>query len=135
MKPSTQHSVLSTKRLLIATTTAAACGLIDWQIDAFFARMSGYPIAPALAVSIVFGRTLIGPVIAISSLRFPWWAHGLLIGAVVSLPAAASAFIFGSVFGAIWFTKGVIAGAFYGLLAELVTSVFFGATASGEWII
>ena len=134
-QPRTKNKELRTRRLLIATSTAAFCGVIDWQIDAFFARGAGYPLAAALAWSIVLGRTMIGPVVAISSLRIAWWAHGMVIGALLSLPAAVSAFMWGGVFGAIWFTKGVVAGAIYGLLVELVTSVLCGATASGESVL
>ncbi len=121
------------KRIIIATLTALVLGLLDWSIDAKLAAMGGYPLAAAIAASIVVSRTLIGTVVGISALKiFPWWAHGMIIGAILSLPAALANLAWGYPWGLIFGAKVIVLGLVYGILVELVTSVFFDAPMVGK---
>ena len=82
-----------------------------------------------LLANIFTGRVLIGFVIGISALKMNWAIHGALIGLIVSIPAS-----FGAMMGATarygkWelFVMTLVMGIIYGIVIELVTSVFFKA--------
>lgn len=116
-----------TKRLIIATLSGILFGFVCFGL----ASTGPLSIAWPAAVQIILSRTLIGLAIGISFAYLGHWAiHGLAMGLVFSLPLA---------FGVLMapenpaFSKAVIfiitiaLGMIYGLLIELITSVFFRA--------
>lgn len=109
------------KRLLIATLFGLIFGFVCWGLAA-----SKSPIPWSLALSIIISRTLIGFVIGISVLKWNWWLHGLVLGALFSLPGGFGALL--SPHGG-WsiFWGTIMMGVIYGFLIELFTTVVFKA--------
>jgi len=68
--------------------------------------------------SVILNRTLLGFILGISGLKWNYVIHGLVIGAIASIPLAVPAFISSAAGG--WLI--LIAGAIYGLIIELITS-------------
>jgi hypothetical protein len=116
-----------TKRLIVATLSGLMFGFICLGLA------SSGPVSPPwpAEIQIVVSRTLIGVAIGISSIALGHWSiHGLVMGMLFSLPLA---------FGGLMapdnpaFTKSamfiwtVVLGMIYGLLIELITTVFFKA--------
>ncbi len=73
---------------------------------------------PEIMWSVVLNRALLGFILGISVLKWNYIFHGMIIGAIASIPLAVPAF-FNSPTGG-WII--LIAGAFYGLIIELITS-------------
>lgn len=115
----------NTKRIIIATLSGLLFGFVCFGL----ASTGSLPIAWPAAVQIILSRTLIGLAIGISFAYLWHWAiHGLAMGLVFSLPLAFSGLMapanpdFSRVGMFIWV---VVLGMIYGLLIELITSVFF----------
>lgn len=113
--------MLNTKRLIIATIF----GLIFGFVCLGLASSEG-PQPWFMAVSIIISRTLIGFTIGISVLKLPWWFHGIIIGALFSLPMGFSCLFVPEkgMFIMIW---SIIMGIIYGFLIEFFTTVVFKA--------
>ena len=116
--------MFSGKRLFIATIFGLISGFVCVGLAS-----SGGPIVWYQAVAMILSRTLIGFTIGISVLKMKWWLHGILIGAIVSIPGSFMGFyvpgkelfiLFGN------FVMGII----YGFFIELFTTVVFKAKAS-----
>jgi hypothetical protein len=113
--------MVNTKRLLIATLFGFIFGFVCWGF-----AVSGGPQPWYFAVSTILSRALIGFTIGISVLKIPWWFHGIIIGALYSLPSAFYGFyVPGKEMFIFWgfFVMGII----YGFLIELFTTVIFKA--------
>lgn len=112
------------KRLVSTTVLGVVFGFVCYRL----AASGPNDIPMVLAVNIVLGRTLIGVAIGIS--RFPlkhWSVHGLVMGLVFSLPPAFGAMMTPEtpeLTHSMLFVSTIVAGMIYGLLIELVTSVF-----------
>ncbi len=113
------------KRLIIGTLSGLFFGFIC------FGLASSGPLPPAwpVGVQIISSRTLIGFVIGISSIALGHWSiHGLVMGMLFSVPLAFSGLMapdnpeFSKVSVFVW---TVVLGMIYGLLIELITTVFF----------
>ncbi len=115
------------KRLIVATLS----GLLFGFVCIGFACSGKEDFNSWLALSIILGRTLIGFAIGIS--RFPmkhWALHGIVLGFIVSLPAAFGAGISpeeSGMSGEMLFTATLVMGVIYGFLIELITTVIFKA--------
>ena len=77
-------------------------------------------------VSVVLNRAFIGFVIGISAWKMGWALHGIVIGLIGSLPLSLP-LIYNPQAGFGIFVLYTIAGAVWGFLIELVTSVLFKA--------
>ena len=118
--------MLTPKRVIVATVLGFAFGLLCM----FFASSNpeaGETLTTAIKWNIVLSRTLTGFMIGISALRLRWWLHGLLLGAIGSIPMAVATMedvriALGS----------LILGIIYGLLIELITSLAFKARPVGN---
>lgn len=115
------------KRTIVATISGVIFGFVCLGLASSSPGALSWPVA----VQIVMSRTLIGFAIGISSLSFGHWAfHGLLMGLIFSLPLAFSGLMapdnpeFSKT--AMW-AWTVVLGMIYGLLIEVITSVFFKA--------
>lgn len=113
--------MLTTKRVLIATI----CGFIFGLVCMFLASSNPNTTEPMTSTAkwlIIIGRTMMGFTIGISALRLNWWLHGIVIGAVTSIPMAVPILDrMGIAIGTI------VMGIIYGFLTELITSVLFKA--------
>ncbi len=109
------------KRLVLATFFGVVFGLVCWILSS-----SSGPVAWYMAAATILGRTLIGFTIGISTLKMKWWLHGVLIGAVYSIPMALNGFFVPGreIF---IFLGTTIMGVIYGFLIELLTTVVFKA--------
>jgi MFS family permease len=116
-----------TKRMIIATLAGVLFGFVCFGL----ASTASLPIAWPAAVQIILSRTLIGLAIGISfAYLWHWATHGLAMGLVFSLPLAFSGLMAPEYpeFSKTTLFIGTIAlGMIYGLLIELITSVFFRA--------
>jgi hypothetical protein len=100
------------KRLAGTTLLGVAAGVMCWQGGVSV----GIVYTPALIAGTILNRSFIGFVIGISALRWPYFAHGALIGVLGSLPMAvfatdARAAVMLTMYGALW-----------GVLIELITT-------------
>lgn len=118
----------STKRVFIATLLGIIFGFICWGFAA------SNPETPALpwsqTVIIILSRTLIGFTIGISVLRIAWWLHGIIIGAIGSLPGSFAGFAVPGKELFIFFGF-LIMGVIYGFLIELFTTIVFKTKRDG----
>ena len=119
--------MLKKKRIIIATLSGILFGFVCFGL----ASTGPLSITWPAAVQIILSRTLIGLAIGISFAYLGHWAvHGLAMGLVFSLPLAFSGLMapdnpdLSKVSIFIW---TVVLGMIYGLLIELITSVFFKA--------
>lgn len=105
-------------KVILATVLGFVCGIICLLL----AKSGGGPIPTAMAWAIILNRALIGFVIGISAWKIHFIAHGLLIGAFVSLSPALAAL---PTMGYDIFLGTLIMGVVYGLLINLVISLVF----------
>jgi hypothetical protein len=111
------------KRFFIALLFGLIFGFVCWGLAA-----SKNPIPSALAISIIISRTLMGFVIGVSVLKWNWWLHGVVIGALFSLPMGFNGML-APTGGWSIFWGSIIMGIVYGFLIELFTTVVFKAKA------
>ncbi len=118
--------MLTSKRVIIATVVGFLCGLICLYLATSNPNATE-PLSNAIKWSIVVSRTMLGFTIGISAIRLKWWLHGLVLGAVASIPMAVPMIGASSIYIII---GTVVLGAVYGFLVELVTTVLFKAKAA-----
>lgn len=116
-----------TRRIIIATLLGILFGFVCFMLASGGSGDLPWPVA----LQIIASRTLIGFAIGISCLTMVHWSlHGLIMGMLFSLPLAFSGLMapgsseFSKISMFIW---TVIFGMIYGLLIELVTSLFLKA--------
>ena len=113
--------MLTVKRVLIATV----CGFVFGLVCMWMASSnpdSTEPISAMIKWSVIIGRTMLGFTIGISAIRLKWWLHGIVLGAVASIPMAVP------VLDRMDIAIGtVVMGIIYGLLTELITTKGFKA--------
>ena len=116
-----------TKRIIIATLSGVLFGLVCFGLASSGPVELPWPVA----LQIIVSRTLIGFAIGISCFSLGHWSlHGLIMGMIFSLPLAFSGLMapenpeFSKVSMFIW---TIIFGMIYGLLIEVITSLFFKA--------
>ena len=115
------------RRLLIATALGLVFGVLSWFLATFAAPK---PIPRSGIAAIILGRAVLGFVIGISAWKMSWWLHGLLLGFVISLPAAFAVRLMSmqlvmspNVAALLLLALGLVIG----FLIELLTSVVFKA--------
>jgi hypothetical protein len=104
---------MSGLRVVITTILGFIFGIVCMLLAS-----SKGPLAPAMAWSIIFNRTLMGFVIGISAWKINYLVHGILLGLFVSLSMALAAIPEKGTY-VFWMT--MFAGAVYGFLIELIT--------------
>ena len=115
------------KRVIVATMSGVLFGFVCFGLAASSPGTLPFPVV----LQIIASRMLIGFAIGISSLSLIHWsAHGPLMGLLFSLPLAFSGLMAPDnpefTKAAMWVWT-VVLGMVYGLLIELITSVFFKA--------
>lgn len=117
------------KRLVVATLSGILFGFVCLGLASAAPGALAWPVA----FQIVSSRTLIGFAIGISRVSIRHWSiHGLVMGAVFSLPLAFSGLMAPEspeYSKAAMFVSTIILGMIYGLLIELITSLLFKARA------
>lgn len=108
-----------TKRVVISTVLGIVFGFISWAICNF---MMGHDQPNSVNSVIILTNALLGFTIGISSLRWHWVFHGLILGGLFGLVMALIALSHGDEF--IW---PLVLGFVYGFLIELITTVGFKA--------
>jgi len=109
------------KRVIIATAMGAISGIVCWQLAASEGGMSWQ-----LVTSIFLNRVLLGFGIGISAWKLTWWLHGIIIGAIFSIPMAFSSLMAPD--RALYIFIGtIVMGVIYGLVTEFVTTILFKA--------
>ncbi len=118
-----------TKRIIVATLSGVLFGFVCYSIASSGAGELAWPVT----AQIITSRTLIGLAIGLSVLSMGHWAvHGLVIGALFSVPLAFSGLMapenpeFAK---SEMFTWTIVLGMVYGLLIEVITSLIFKARA------
>jgi len=116
-----------TKRIIIATLSGVLFGFICFGLASSGPEELAWPVT----IQIIASRTLIGFGIGISCLSLGHWSvHGLIIGMIFSIPLAFSGLMapesleYSKTSMFIW---TIVLGMIYGLLIEVITSLFFKA--------
>ena len=115
------------KRVVIATALGLVFGVLNWFLAAFAAPK---PLPRSGIATIILGRAVLGFVIGNSAWRMSWWLHGLLLGFIVSLPAAFAVRLMSTPLGMspdVATVLVLVLGLVIGFLIELLTSVVFRA--------
>ena len=118
-----------TKRIIIATLSGVLFGFICFGLASSGSGKLPCPVT----LQIIASRTLIGFAIGISCLTVAHWSlHGLLMGAIFSIPLAFSGLMapenpdYSATEMFVW---TIVLGMIYGLLIEVITSAIFKAKA------
>lgn len=115
------------KRLLVATISGLVFGFVCFG----FASSGSEPLPWQVASQIIVSRTLIGFALGITGFHFGHWiVRGLLFGLIFSLPLAFSGLMAPenpAFTPLMMFASTIIMGMIYGVLIELITTVFFKA--------
>ncbi len=118
--------MLTPKRVVAATVLGFLFGLLCM----FFATSNpdaAEPLTTAVKWNIILSRTLTGFMIGISALRLKWWLHGIVLGAIGSLPMAVATMHDSKIA-----LGSMVLGIIYGLLIELITSLALKAKPVGS---
>jgi L-cystine uptake protein TcyP (sodium:dicarboxylate symporter family) len=110
--------MLTSKRVLLATLFGIVFGFVCMYLAA--SNPGGEPMTTSVKWSIVLSRALMGFMIGISALRLKWYAHGIILGAVGSLPMAAATMEDPRIA-----VSSIVMGVVYGFLIEVLTTVVF----------
>jgi hypothetical protein len=110
--------MLTPKRVALATVFGVVFGLVCMYLAS--ANPEGEPLTAGIKWSIIMSRTLMGFMIGISALRLRWYLHGIILGAVGSIPMAVA-----TMEDPMIALSSVIMGILYGFLIELLTSIVF----------
>jgi hypothetical protein len=115
------------KRIIVATLSGVLFGFVCFGLASSAPGELAWPVA----LQIIVSRTLIGFAIGISCISFGHWVlHGLVMGIIFSLPLAFSGLMapespeYSKAGMFIW---TIVLGMLYGLLIEVITSLFFKA--------
>jgi hypothetical protein len=112
----------NSKRIVITTIL----GLISGAIAVWFVNAAGdNPLPPEINLRMMITFGFMGFVIGISSLRWHWALHGLVIGGLVGLIEGLASYALINLIDLL--VIPVIFGMAFGLLIELITSVGFKA--------
>jgi hypothetical protein len=115
-----EEVMASHKRIAIATLFGVVSGILCY----LGGRGLGIDISLASFLMLLSHRTLLGFVIGISSLRWHWALHGILLGLIVGIP---DIHFFNMVRGELSNGLYFLFGGVWGLLIEFFTSVAFKA--------
>ena len=108
-----------TKRVAITSILGLICGCISWAVCNF---AMGHTQPLLINLFMILSNGLLGFAIGISSLRWHWTLHGLVLGGMFGVIIGLVASGMGSEF--IW---PLVFGFVYGFLIELITTVVFKA--------
>ncbi len=118
--------MLTTKRVVIATICGFVFGIVCMLLASSNPNVTE-PLSTTTKWMIILSRTMLGFTIGISAFRLNWWLHGIVLGAIASIPMAIPIIDrMGVAIGTI------VMGIIYGFLTELITSVLFKAKSAAR---
>ncbi len=79
--------MLTSKRVIIATICGLGFGIVCMLLAGSNPQATTQ-LTAAIKWTIIFSRALMGFTIGISALRLTWWIHGVVLGAVTSIPVS-----------------------------------------------
>ena len=112
--------MFNAKRFWLALLFGIVSGFVCWSLMA----SGGEHLHWAIILSTIISRGLIGFAIGISILRIKWWLHGVLMGAIFSIPMGLSGFMVPGREMFILFGS-IVMGMVYGFFIELLVTVVF----------
>ena len=104
------------RRVVMTTVLGVIAGLVCYLLS-----KNNFEYTKVTMWTTILNRTLLGFAIGISGLKWNYVIHGIIVGAIMSLPLAIPA-LFNSTMG---FILLLVAGAVYGLIIEIITSGLF----------
>lgn len=113
--------MLTFKRVLVSTVCGIVFGLICMTMASTNPN-AAEPISAVIKWSIIISRTMLGFMIGISALRMKWWLHGIVLGALASIPMAVPLLDRMDIA-----VGSVVMGIIYGFFTELITTKAFKA--------
>jgi MFS family permease len=118
--------MLTTKRVIVATVCGFFFGIVCMLLAS--SNPNATESLPTITKwMIIISRTMMGFTIGVSAIRLNWWLHGIVLGAVASIPMALPILDRpGIAIGTI------VMGIIYGFLTEVITSIFFKAKSVGR---
>lgn len=116
--------MLTSKRVVLATLFGFVFGFVCMWLAT--AKPDAAPLANGIRLSIIMSRALMGFMIGISALRLKWYLHGIILGAVGSIPMAVATIDDPTIA-----VSSIVMGIVYGLLIELLTSLVFKSKPAG----
>ncbi len=118
--------MVGSKRVILCTLLGLVFGVVCWGMISTKDPL----LSTSGALTVVLARTTMGFALGISRLRLRWWLHGTVLGALFSLPLAASSLGAAEMGLGLAFATLVL-GAVYGLVIELVATLVFKAGPQG----
>lgn len=117
--------MLTSKRVLLATLFGLIFGIVCMLLAS--AKPDSPPMAANIKLNLVMSRMLTGFMIGISALRLKWYLHGIILGAIGSIPMAVATISDPTIA-----VSSVVMGIVYGILIELLTSIVFKSKPVGS---
>lgn len=117
--------MLTTKRVIIATICGFVFGIVCMLLASSNPNAASLPAITKWMI--IISRTMMGFMIGISAIRLNWWLHGIVLGAIASIPMAIPVLDRPTIA-----IGSIVMGIIYGFLTEVITSIFFKATAVGR---
>ena len=117
--------MLTSKRVILATVFGLIFGLVCMWLAS--AKPGAEPMATNIKLNLVMSRMLTGFMIGISALRLKWYLHGIILGAIGSIPMAMATMHDPQIA-----VSSIVMGIVYGLLIELLTSIVFKSKPVGS---
>lgn len=118
--------MLTTKRVVIATICGFLFGIVCMLLASSNPNATE-PLSTIMKWTIIISRTMLGFTIGISAIRLNWWLHGIILGAVASIPMAVPILDRPAIA-----ISSVVMGVIYGFLTELITSILFKARSAAR---
>jgi hypothetical protein len=117
--------MLTVKRVFLATLFGLLFGLVCMWLAS--SNPDGEPLTTAIKLNLVMSRMLTGFMIGISALRLKWYLHGIILGAIGSIPMAVATMHDPQIA-----LSSVVMGIVYGVLIELLTAIVFKSKPVGS---
>jgi MFS family permease len=118
--------MLTTKRVIVATICGFVFGIVCMLLASSNPNATE-SLSTTMKWTIIISRTMMGFTIGISAIRLNWWLHGMVLGAIASIPMAIP------ILDRLGIAIGtIVMGIIYGFLTEVITSVFFKTKSAGR---
>ncbi len=120
-------SILSGKRIIIATLSGVLVGFIDYYLGLYFEIIE---INLTIFVWIMINRIMLGVVVGISILKVDWTLRGAVIGAIMGVIFSFYIFMVTNAWDLI--AVSFVISVLFGITIELITTVVFKCKVTNE---
>jgi hypothetical protein len=124
-KDQRRKHMLTSRRVILATFFGLVFGFVCMWLAS--AKPDSAPMATHIKLNLVMTRMLTGFMIGISALKLKWYLHGMILGAIGSIPMAMATMPDPTIA-----LSALVMGVVYGVLIELLTSIVFRAKPVGS---